>query len=157
MGETVWWAGDRWDQLVAKQVERRKSAERQAEESNTKIRWQEKVPQNLSLSLQILSETPEMQMDPVLGPQHNFWCEAGNPWGIRWQLKMKQGQGHGHLHLIHDKLLPDALPGPRRENEMRSGLKSCSELGRHWPLTRNRIFRAVFQVTKPWSFSYESH
>ena len=154
MGERVWWAGDRWDELAAKQVERGKSAERQAEESNTKIRWQERVSHSLSLSLKILSETPELQGDPILGLQHNSWHKAGNPWGIQWQLKAKQGQGHGHLHLIHGKLLPDAVPGPRRENEMRSALRSCSELGRHWPLTRNKIFRAVFLVAKPWSLSY---
>lgn len=67
-------------------------------------------------------ELPEMQVDPILGPQHNSWPGNWDPERIWCQLKTEQGQGHRHLHLIHGKLLPDAVPGSGREKEMRSGL-----------------------------------
>jgi hypothetical protein len=58
-----------------------------------------------------------------------------DPCGIWQQLKVEQLQGHGHLQLIHSKSFPNAIPGLDRESEMRCGLRPCSELGRHWPLS----------------------
>ena len=75
-----------------------------------------------SLSAQILEELPEMQVDPILGPQHNSWPGNRDPGRIWHQLKAEQGQGHRHLHLVHGKLLPDAVPESGREKELRSGL-----------------------------------
>lgn len=64
-----------------------------------------------------------MQVDPILGLQHDSWKGNGDPERIRSQLKAEQGQGHRHLHLVHGKLLPDAVPGSGREKDMRRSLK----------------------------------
>lgn len=59
-------------------------------------------------------------MDPILGTQHNFLYWNGNSGRIWCQLEAEQGQGHSHLQLIHGKLLPNAVPGSGRENDMRN-------------------------------------
>ena len=89
------------------------------------------APQSPSLSPQGLEELPEMQVDPILGLQHDSWNGSRDSGGIWWQLKAEQGQGHSHFQLVYGKLLPDAVPGPGRGSKVRSGLKLCLELGRH--------------------------
>lgn len=45
-------------------------------------------------------------------------------WGLWKDLVPAQSgarSSHGHLRLVHGKLLPNAVPEPERENEMRSG------------------------------------
>ena len=81
-----------------------------------------------------------MQVDPILGHQHNSWKGNRDPERIWSQLKAEQGQGHRHLHLVHGKLLPDAVPGSGREKEMRRGLK---------PPARISIFRAFLHGPSP--------
>lgn len=74
-------------------------------------------------------------MNPILGLQDKSWDGDRDFGGICQQLKTQQGQGHGHLQLVHGELFSDAVPGPGRENEMRSGLRSPSELDRQLSLS----------------------
>ena len=74
-----------------------------------------------------------MQVDPILGLQHNSWYGDWDSGGIWQQLKSEQGQGHSHLQLIHRKLFPNAVPGSERDNKI-SGLGFYCELCRHFPL-----------------------
>ena len=120
---------------VALQVAQEKGAKRQGTgERDSKTGWPAGGLLSLSLSPQRLWDLPELQVDPIFGLQHNSLNRNGNPGGIWCQLKAEQGQGHSHLHLVHGKLLPNAVPGSGREN-VRSGVKACSQLGRLWPLS----------------------
>ena len=50
-------------------------------ETERKTGWQAGGPQGSSLSAHVLEELPEMQVDPILGPQHNSWPGTGTPEG----------------------------------------------------------------------------
>lgn len=75
-----------------------------------------------------LTELPEIQVDPILGLQHNSYYREGDSGRVWKQLKAEQGQGHSHLQLIHGKLFPNAVPGSDRDSEARYGLRRYSEL-----------------------------
>ena len=117
-------------------------------ETERKTGWQAGGPQGSSLSAHVLEELPEMQVDPILGPQHNSWPGNRDPGRIWRQLKAEQGQGHRHLHLAHGKLLPDAVPGSGREKEMRSGPN---------PLAGNSTCRALLHGPSPNPFPSQTH
>ena len=116
------------------------SRNQQTGETDRKTEWQAGGPRGSSLSPQGLEELPEMQVDPILGHQHNSWSGDRDPEGIWCQLKAEQGQGHRHLQLVHGKVLPDAVPGSGREKEVRSGLKAPA---------RNSPFRASLHGPSP--------
>ena len=100
------------------------SRSQQTGETDRKTEREAGGPRDSSLSPQGLEELPEMQVDPILGHQHNSWSGDRDPEGIWCQLKAEQGQGHRHLQLVHGKVLPNAVPGSGREKEVRSGLKA---------------------------------
>ena len=116
------------------------SRNQQTGETDRKTEWQAGGPQGSSLFPQGLEELPEMQVDPILGHQHNSWGWNRDPEGIWCQLKAEQGQGHRHLQLVHGKVLPDAVPGSGREKEVRSGLKAPA---------RNSPFRTSLHGPSP--------
>lgn len=112
----------------------------QTGETDIKTGWQAGGLWGSSLSPQGLEELPQMQVDPILGHQHNSWSGNRDLERIWRQLKAEQGQGHCHLHLVHGQLLPDAVPGSGRKTEMRSGLK---------PPARNSTFRPLLHGPGP--------
>ena len=64
-----------------------------------------------------------MQVDPILGLQHNSWYGDWDSGGIWQQLKSEQGQGHSHLQLIHGELFPDTVSRTDRHSKVRFGLR----------------------------------
>lgn len=60
-------------------------------ETDRKTRWQAGGPWGSSLSPQGLEELPDMEVDPILGHQHNSWSGNRDPERIWCQLKAEQG------------------------------------------------------------------
>ena len=79
------------------------SRSQQTGETDRKTEREAGGPRGSSLSPQGLEELPEMQVDPILGHQHNSWSGDRDPEGIWCQLKAEQGQGHRHLQLVQAK------------------------------------------------------
>lgn len=113
--------GKRSGRVAGGQTESKNLEDRQGMRvGNRKTGWQQRFLRTLSLSQQGLQDLPELQVDPILGTQHNFLYWNGNSGRIWCQLKAEQGQGHSHLQLIHGKVLPNAVPGSGREHDMRN-------------------------------------
>ena len=118
-GEQEGWQVSRGKQEV--------SRSQQTGETDRKTDWEAGGPRGSSFSTRGLEELPEMQVDPILGHQHNSWSGDRDPEGIWSQLKEEQDQGHHHLHILHGKVLPDAVPGSGREKETREASKPRQE------------------------------
>lgn len=128
--------GRRSGRTAGGQIESKNWEDRQGMRMGSwKTGWQKNFLQTLSLSQQGLQELSELQVDPILGIQHNFYFWNRNLGRIWCHLKAEQGQGHSHLQLIHGKVLPNAVPGSGKENDMRNGLKPSVDLSRHRPLS----------------------